>query len=117
MGGVGDVRFCKMNDAVRLGGVEIKDGWCSFNSKFIFIPHRLASSRIGAKERVVVDLVIITKKCRWKPETLFKVLAPKVVVVDESVSNYWEKKWDEGCDEANVPFYSVKASGAYRLDM
>lgn len=117
LGGVGDVRFCKMNDAVRLGGVDIKDGWCSFNSKFIFIPHRLASSRIGAKERVVVDLVIITKKCRWKPETLFKVLAPKVVVVDESVSNYWEKKWDEGCDEANVPFYSVKASGAYRLDM
>ncbi|MDR0661685.1 MAG: ComEC family competence protein [Prevotellaceae bacterium] len=67
------------------------------------------------REPLSIDVLAISNSSRLLPEEVLKCCIPKLVVIDSSVSARKMERWISTLNQNNIPYYSVKQSGAFIL--
>lgn len=113
LGRLENIRFVKFDTTLQWNGLDLREGWCSFKNKIVYILSVPPRGKISFTQKVEVDLLVVSRRSRWKPEVALKVFAPKLIVADASVSAYWDNRWESSCRAQGVPFFSVRKKGAF----
>lgn len=112
LGSLSEVAFYERSDVIRNETFYLNKGWCSFNGKVVFIPNGKHQKVPQEGRKASVDLLVITYRCKWKPQFLMELISPELVVLDGSISAYQRKLWEAFCSHKNIRLYDVSTSGA-----
>ncbi|HYJ37746.1 MAG TPA: ComEC/Rec2 family competence protein [Chitinophagaceae bacterium] len=69
------------------------------------------------KEKVVVDMLLLSKNPKISLSSFTEMLSPRLVVADASNSARKSASWKNECDSLGIPFYNVGTEGAYILNL
>ncbi len=87
-----------------------------FNSKRIIIIDTTIKFIIP-KEKILMDLLIISKNPKLYFSQLNKTFSIKQVVFDGSTSKTKLKYWKKDCDSLHIPYHDVTESGAFVMHL
>ena len=83
-----------------------------FNDKKILLIDT-TSNYIPLREKIVLDMLIVSKNPKLYFKKLAETFAIKQVVFDGSVPVWRMNYWKKDCDDLNIPYYDVSEKGAF----
>ncbi len=66
-------------------------------------------------QSISVNYLIITNKSRPNIKSILQYIEPKIVIVDNSISDWNKNKIKKECEKRKINFYSIKERGAFQL--
>jgi competence protein ComEC len=69
------------------------------------------------KEKMKVDVLIISRNPKLYMEYLLKAIEPRLIVFDSSNPQWKIKKWKEDCQRFQIPFYTTGEQGAFVMNL
>jgi competence protein ComEC len=114
-GVTGSEQYALVSDSVlRTPLVHRIRNWLQFGNKTLV----LAQSELFLPDSVAspaIDLLLVNKSCRLKPEQVLRYYRPQCVVLDGTVSRKRSAWWTDVCIREKIPVHDVKTKGAYVL--
>lgn len=92
------------------------DCYFLFLSKKIMIIEK-ALPKIFREKKVKMDIIIISKNPKVSMEDIYSIFSCKQIIFDASNTLWNISKWKTGCDQLNIPYYSVPEKGAFVMNM
>lgn len=90
-----------------------RDGFVSFDKKRVLILNKdLLKYKTNSKP-LQLDFLIITSGLKPKIEQILENFSPKTIIVDNTISAWYQQRIKSACEIKNIFFYSVKNSGAF----
>ena len=87
-----------------------------FNDKCILLLDSSVSFR-ETEHKIVVDVLVISKKPRIYITKLTAALAIKLIVFDGSVPPWKAGAWKKDCHSLHIPYYDVAEKGAFVMNL
>jgi competence protein ComEC len=100
----------------KIPGIAINGDFVQFNNRRILIINK-TKVLSGCKERIPVDLVVISGKKRIDIAGLVENFKIKQLVLDASVPIWRSSIWERTCDSLHIPFHDVKEKGAFVMNL
>jgi competence protein ComEC len=69
------------------------------------------------KEKMKVDVLIVSHNPKMYIEYLLKAIEPKLIVFDSSNPQWKIKKWKEDCQRFQIPFFTTSEQGAFVMNL
>jgi competence protein ComEC len=69
------------------------------------------------KEKMKVDVLIVSHNPKLYVEHLLKSIEPKLIVFDSSNPQWKIKKWKEDCQRHQIPFFTTSEQGAFVMNL
>lgn len=69
------------------------------------------------KEKMKVDVLIVSHNPKLYIEYLLKAIEPKLIVFDSSNPQWKIKKWKEDCQRFQIPFFTTSEQGAFVMNL
>ena len=89
------------------------DGFANFKGKRILILKDDFLKYKTTPNPLAVDYLIITNKLKPKMEQILTCIHPENVIVDKSISQWYNSHIKEVCEAHQINFYSIAEKGAY----
>ena len=64
------------------------------------------------EKQITTEYLYLRKNPKNKPEEVVQSIRFEYVIIDETVTPYYENRWIEFCEKESIPFYSVRRQGA-----
>jgi competence protein ComEC len=87
----------------------------SFCGKHCLVTNDTLFRQKIADNVLTVDYLIVGNKTRITMEKLLHFVAPKMVIIDHTISPWYSKKIKSECDSLNIACVDTKESGAVRI--
>jgi competence protein ComEC len=91
------------------------NNWQFFGKKMIIIDSSLSFGPI--KDKIIIDILLISKNPSIKIARLITALKPSVIVFDASNSLWKIAGWKKECERLALPCFSIPQEGAFILDI
>jgi competence protein ComEC len=102
----------RINDSQQPANLTIYENYARFLNKNILLIDQTIDFEPAAN-KLVVDLVVISKNPKLYIRNLSKTLDIKQVVFDGSVPFWKTVYWKRDCDSLNIPWHDVSTQGAF----
>lgn len=89
--------------------------WLQFGNKTLVLAQRALFVPDSAA-KPVIDLLLVNKTCRMKPEQVLQHYRPRCVVLDGTLTRKRSAWWTDVCGKQKIPVHDVKQHGAYVLE-
>jgi competence protein ComEC len=88
----------------------------TFGGKTFYVLSDDTFRKKKAEQPLQIDFLIVGNAVNITAGSVFESLLPQVVIVDMTISDWCAAQFSEICEKRNIPYYSVKESGAFIYD-
>ena len=81
-----------------------------FAGKTIYL-HSAKETLYTTENQIKVDFLVVRNNARQSLEEMLKIMDIGFVIIDKSNTPFYEKRWREDCQQAQIPYHSMSERG------
>ena len=83
-----------------------------FAGKTIYL-HSAKETLYATETRTKVDFLVVRNNARQSLKEILKTMDIGFIIIDKSNTRFYEKRWCEDCQQAQIPYHSMNERGKY----